>query len=65
MLGHWKDFQELEDSLSMPELNAILVESRRQVAEERKFTAALQVSILMLVLQKMLLGVFKNVLKKW
>lgn len=26
----------------MPELNAILVESRRQVAEERKFTAALQ-----------------------
>ena len=36
----WKDFQELEDSLSMPELNAILTESRKQRYDDRRFIAA-------------------------
>lgn len=42
MLGIWKDFQELEDNLSMPELNAILKASRDKDYNERKFMAALQ-----------------------
>jgi hypothetical protein len=41
-LGHWKDYEELEDSLSMPELTAILVAKREQDYNEKKFFAAIQ-----------------------
>lgn len=38
----WKDYQELEDSLSMPELIEILAAKRKSEHEQRKFLAALQ-----------------------
>lgn len=41
-MGIWKDYQELEDSLSMPELVEILVAKRKNDHEQRKFLAALQ-----------------------
>ena len=42
MLGIWKDFNDLEESLSMPELTAILEASRAKEKREQKFLAALQ-----------------------
>lgn len=42
LLGIWKDFDELERSLSMPELVAVLGEKRELDYNERKFLAALQ-----------------------
>lgn len=42
LLGIWKDYQELEDNLSMPELSAILVAKNKSDYEERRFLAALQ-----------------------
>ena len=42
LLGNWKDYQDLEDNLSMPELTAILVAKRKDDTENRKFLAALQ-----------------------
>jgi len=42
MLGIWKDYQELEKSLSMPELMATLGSKRELDYEERKFLAAIQ-----------------------
>jgi hypothetical protein len=41
-LGIWKDYQQIEDSLSMPELTAILVAKREREYEEKKFLAAIQ-----------------------
>jgi hypothetical protein len=41
-LGIWKDYQELEDSLSMPELVATLEAKRNKDHEEKKFMAAIQ-----------------------
>lgn len=38
----WKDYKELEDSLSMPELTSILAAKRENDYSERKFLAALQ-----------------------
>lgn len=38
----WKDYKELEDSLSMPELTSILAAKRDKEYSERKFLAALQ-----------------------
>lgn len=38
----WKDFNELEDNISMPELTAILSAKREQDYNEKKFMAALQ-----------------------
>jgi hypothetical protein len=38
----WKNYAELEDALSMPELTAILVAKRKSEHNERKFLAALQ-----------------------
>jgi hypothetical protein len=38
----WKDFEELEASLSMPEITAILVAKREQEHNQNKFNAALQ-----------------------
>lgn len=42
MLGIWKDFEELEESLSMPELVALLDSKREKDYEDKKFAAALQ-----------------------
>ncbi len=38
----WKDYQELEDSLSMPELIVTLEAKRKSDHEQRKFMAAIQ-----------------------
>lgn len=42
LLGIWKDYAELESSLSMPELTAILQSKREIDYEEKKFLAAIQ-----------------------
>ena len=42
MLGIWKDYEELEVSLSIPELTAILDQKRETEYEDKKFMAALQ-----------------------
>jgi hypothetical protein len=42
LLGIWKDYQELEISLSMPELMATLEVSRELDYSEKKFMAAIQ-----------------------
>jgi hypothetical protein len=42
LLGIWKDFEELETSLSMPELTAVLSAKREDSYEEKKFLAAIQ-----------------------
>jgi len=42
LLGIWKDYQELEKSLSMPELLSTLESKREKDYEERKFLAAIQ-----------------------
>ena len=42
LLGIWKDYQDLEESLSMPELTSTL-ESKREIDyQEKKFLAAIQ-----------------------
>lgn len=38
----WKDYAEMEDSLSMPELTSILSAKRDKEYEERRFLAAIQ-----------------------
>jgi hypothetical protein len=42
LLGIWKDYEELESSLSMPELMATLESKRELDYEEKKFFAAIQ-----------------------
>ena len=42
LLGIWKDYKELEASLSMPELMATLASRRELDYEEKKFLAAIQ-----------------------
>lgn len=42
LLGLYKNFEELEDSLTMSELTEILVANRRQEHEKRVFMAALK-----------------------
>jgi len=42
LLGIWKDYKELEESLSMPELMATLSSRRELDYEEKKFLAAIQ-----------------------
>jgi hypothetical protein len=42
MLGIWKDYEELESSLSLPELMSILEEKRQADYQDKKFFAALQ-----------------------
>ena len=42
MLGHWKNFDELESSLSLEELTAVLDASRKKDYEDKKFSASLQ-----------------------
>ena len=41
-LGIWKDFEDLESSLSMPEITAVIGAKREQDYQEKKFLAALQ-----------------------
>ena len=42
LLGHWKDYDELESSLSMPELSATLKAMYEAERRRQKFMAALQ-----------------------
>jgi hypothetical protein len=42
LLGIWKDYDELESSLSMPELSATLSSKREVDYQEKKFLAAIQ-----------------------
>jgi hypothetical protein len=42
LLGIWKDYEELESSLSMPELSETLNAKREESYNERKFLAALK-----------------------
>lgn len=42
LLGIWKDYNDLESSISMPELMAILNSKREMEYEEKKFLAAIQ-----------------------
>ena len=42
LLGHWKDYDELESSLSMPELAATLKAVYESERRRQKFMAALQ-----------------------
>jgi hypothetical protein len=42
LLGHWKDYDELESTLSMPELLLTLEAQRKVKWREYKFHAALQ-----------------------
>lgn len=42
LLGIWKDYEELETSLSMPELTAVLNAKREADYDQKKFLAAIQ-----------------------
>lgn len=42
ILGIWANFDELEESLSLPELDMILKSLRDKQNEDRKFAAAIQ-----------------------
>ena len=42
LLGHWKNYEELEENLSMPELIQTIKSMKKSELEERKFLAALQ-----------------------
>lgn len=41
LLGNWKDFAELENSLSLPELEAMLAAYREREYRQHKFSAAI------------------------
>lgn len=42
MIGHWKNFDELESNLSMEELISLLDTIRKKDYEDKKFLAAIQ-----------------------
>lgn len=42
LLGHWENYEELEEKLSMPELLATLEASRKSKWKDYKFQAAMQ-----------------------
>lgn len=42
LLGHWKNFEDLEANISLPELEAILTAAREQEHARNRFAAALQ-----------------------
>lgn len=42
LLGHWKNFEELEDSLSLEEMLAIREASHKAEFQRQKFAAALK-----------------------
>ena len=41
-MGIWKDYEDLEESLSMPEFISLLAAKREKDYEDRKFLAAIQ-----------------------
>jgi hypothetical protein len=41
LLGHWKNFEELEENLSIDELNALVEASRKKEEREMRFLAAI------------------------
>jgi hypothetical protein len=41
LLGHWKNFEELEENLSIDELNALVDASRKKEEREMRFLAAI------------------------
>lgn len=42
LIGHWKNFEELEDNISIPELEQILESSRDVKRRDQVFLAAIQ-----------------------
>ncbi len=42
LLGHWKNFDEIEENLNLDELQTILEASREQEYNRQKFAAALK-----------------------
>jgi hypothetical protein len=42
LLGHWKNYEELEENLSMPELIQTIKAMQKSEADKRKFFASLQ-----------------------
>ena len=42
LLGNWKNYEELEDSLSMPELIQTFKSMQKSESEKRKFLASIQ-----------------------
>lgn len=42
MLGRWKNIDELEECLSLPELDLVLSYKRKQDQQDKKFMAAIQ-----------------------
>jgi hypothetical protein len=42
LLGHWKNYDELEDNLSMPELIQTLKSMQKTESEKRRFLASIQ-----------------------
>jgi hypothetical protein len=42
LLGHWKNFDELETNLSLEELTALLEAARKKDFQDKKFMASLQ-----------------------
>lgn len=42
LLGHWKNYEELEESLSMPEIINTLKSMQKKEYENRKFSASLK-----------------------
>lgn len=42
LLGHWRNYDELESNLSMPELIQTLKSMSKKESENRKFTASLK-----------------------
>jgi hypothetical protein len=42
LVGAWKDFEEIETSLSLPELEAILEAARKRERDRQRFQAALK-----------------------
>lgn len=42
MLGIWKNFQDIEESLTLPELEALISQSREAEYRKQQFMAAIQ-----------------------
>lgn len=42
MLGRWKNFDELEESVNLPELDMILAQKRKEEEARQKFAAAIE-----------------------
>lgn len=42
LLGHWKNYEEIEDSLTLDEISALLEAQRRAEFQKQKFAAGLK-----------------------